>query len=369
MSYSYTWIFSRDNNTVSEFNETGSTLWELWHEAANKIETIDIAKLNGSTEDDYYANDIYEGDNSITESLQPVDVYSYTDEDWKRNPLILVDVETINSNWYGHCIVLTPKMPVAANDMLAIKLLFDSESNANKVTMVIHPSPGDKYGMVLGEYINPGSQSFAIDRGQYAIIGITQNIKNLNIQKDHGMCIDYDPANSRIKCYLEKSKLDEYVLYAENHCYGLCRIPQAETIFALTDNQTVKDSPECPDISEYFCMKNTLSFNMKKLEEHCPHQCNIRSVHANMKVNDLSGDESIDQILIQLYFQDNIIHTLDEYLVFDFNSILTAAGGSMGLFLGFSFFDFGIMMAEHFFDIMDKIYIALNKPFTFRRKQ
>ena len=33
---------------------------------------------------------------------------------------------------------------------------------------------------------------------------------------------------------------------------------------------------------------------------------------------------------------------MEEYVLVDFFDILAAVGGSMGLFLGFSFFDFGV---------------------------
>ena len=41
--------------------------------------------------------------------------------------------------------------------------------------------------------------------------------------------------------------------------------------------------------------------------------------------------------LISMYYQSDHLRLLEEYLVFDFNSILVAMGGSLGLFLGFSF--------------------------------
>ena len=40
------------------------------------------------------------------------------------------------------------------------------------------------------------------------------------------------------------------------------------------------------------------------------------------------------------YYSDRML-LLEEYLVFDFSSILVAIGGSLGLFLGFSFFQCG----------------------------
>ncbi len=47
-----------------------------------------------------------------------------------------------------------------------------------------------------------------------------------------------------------------------------------------------------------------------------------------------------DLMYANLYYQSAMVTVSSEVLLLDFNAILAAVGGSMGLFLGFSFFDF-----------------------------
>ena len=67
----------------------------------------------------------------------------------------------------------------------------------------------------------------------------------------------------------------------------------------------------------------------------CPNSCIEISYEIMSKriPHDLSN-----MALISMYYQSDHLRLLEEYLVFDFNSILVAMGGSLGLFLGFSFF-------------------------------
>ena len=48
-----------------------------------------------------------------------------------------------------------------------------------------------------------------------------------------------------------------------------------------------------------------------------------------------------DLALVYMSYHSDRMLLLEEYLVFDFSSILVAIGGSLGLFLGFSFFQCG----------------------------
>ena len=47
-----------------------------------------------------------------------------------------------------------------------------------------------------------------------------------------------------------------------------------------------------------------------------------------------------DMTLISMYYQSDHLRLLEEYVVFGINSILVAIGGLLGLFLGFSFFQY-----------------------------
>ena len=72
-----------------------------------------------------------------------------------------------------------------------------------------------------------------------------------------------------------------------------------------------------------------------ELNDLCPNSCTEISYETMSKSipHDLS-----DMTLISMYYQSDHLRLFEEYPVFDFTSILVAIGGSLGLFLGFSFF-------------------------------
>ena len=90
----------------------------------------------------------------------------------------------------------------------------------------------------------------------------------------------------------------------------------------------------------------------EELNEVCPNSCTEIGYETMSKTipHDLS-----DMALISMYYQSNHLRLLEEYLIFDFSSILVAIGGSLGLFLGFSFFQCGTEFCLKLMDIMNKL--------------
>ena len=51
--------------------------------------------------------------------------------------------------------------------------------------------------------------------------------------------------------------------------------------------------------------------------------------------------------LVSLYYDSNHMTTFEEYLNFDEQGVLVAVGGSLGLFLGFSFLQFATCIMKN----------------------
>jgi hypothetical protein len=52
---------------------------------------------------------------------------------------------------------------------------------------------------------------------------------------------------------------------------------------------------------------------------------------------------------IQFMYQNNKITVNEEVLLFNFWTMIGTVGGSLGLFIGFSYFDFGVALLDRFF--------------------
>ena len=90
-----------------------------------------------------------------------------------------------------------------------------------------------------------------------------------------------------------------------------------------------------------------------ELNDLCPNSCIEISYEIMSKriPHDLS-----DMALISMYYQSDHLRLLEEYLVFDFTSILVAIGGSLGLFLGFSFFQCATGLCSNTMDFTRRLF-------------
>ena len=99
----------------------------------------------------------------------------------------------------------------------------------------------------------------------------------------------------------------------------------------------VKACKKVASNAEYSPLLYSLADN-SQWNQICPHQCT--EITFKMSSKRTPHDISDLALVYMSYYSDRML-LLEEYLVFDFSSILVAIGGSLGLFLGFSFFQCG----------------------------
>ena len=134
---------------------------------------------------------------------------------------------------------------------------------------------------------------------------------------------------------------NESILKDCENVQNICLIPQAKDIF-----EDSFDLEQCTTKEEYECMRNLLKTNVSLRNEVCPDSC--MEINYQTISKSLPHDHPNYAILLMYYASDH--HTIkEEYLVFDFNAIIVALGGSLGLFLGFSFFQCGMTIVDNIF--------------------
>ena len=185
------------------------------------------------------------------------------------------------------------------------------------------------------------------------------------VQKDQGHCQDYPEGKSQQKCYLEKYTIKDYMKpeckTVTNDTIQACATPQAETFLREIVNRT--DLEQCITEESYKCMNLKFSTDPLRMNEKCPNPCKRVSYQLTHIMTTPIDMPYVG--LIQLYYHENAIELQEEYLIFDFASILIAAGGSLGLFLGFSFLQFSDMTMDFFIWIHNSISKGLNKGRNF----
>ena len=93
-----------------------------------------------------------------------------------------------------------------------------------------------------------------------------------------------------------------------------------------------------------------LSFLKGKSSKGCPTSCQQLQYSGKIKKFPPQVNEDIE---IAFRFPSTKILNYEEYLIYDFNGMIGAVGGSLGMFLGFSFLDF-------LFSFIDFIYEKMN---------
>ena len=262
--------------------------------------------------------------------------------------------DPINSLWYGRCSSIVLKQPRKANERLVMIFAFLGESTLpDDLVLLIHESPGARFSLVPGDFPSKGTKEERIKLGELKILGITKEVKNLKTQRDEGKCKDYDPEDSQAKCYLEQVLMakmkNESIIEDCKNATKICLIPQAKDIINILGDH---DLDQCTTKNEYDCMIDLLKTDPDLRNEVCPNPCT--------EITYITISKSLPQdmprwAILMMYYKSNYYSLLEEYLVFDFSAILVALGGSLGLFLGFSFFQCAIAMINNVITFAKKI--------------
>ena len=202
----------------------------------------------------------------------------------------------------------------------------------SELILFLHETPGARFCLIPGDYPSKGMKEEKLVLGQMKLLGISKSIKRHKIQQRNGKCIQYTLGNSQAKCYIEKVLIPKLVQNGTG-CTRICSVPQLQNILELS-NLTL--SP-CTDQAEYQCMITLLRTHPVLRDENCLPECNTISFETRSKSFPLPKK---NQAMLSLYFDSNHMTTFDEYLIFDDLGVLVAVGGSLGLFLGFSFLQF-----------------------------
>lgn len=258
------------------------------------------------------------------------------------------DYKVLNSYWFGKCSSLTLKKAKKAKEKIILGLRAPAKHD-HRLTMTLHETPGSRYDLIPGDLLT--SRSIPIDYGKITKVGINRKTKLLDVQKDQGACKDYDPMDSQALCKIHKKYLSKLLYQSQESIEGclrdgynatrLCLIPQWLTIWNLNK---FAHMDQCTTQDEYLCMLSLMNVQMENtLKNECLEPCKKIWLETFTKSIDLPKAFS-NWAFVYMYYQHDYTSEMREYLIFDFSSIVAAIGGSLGLFLGFSFLQCGSLI-------------------------
>ena len=127
----------------------------------------------------------------------------------------------------------------------------------------------------------------------------------------------------------------------------LCWIPQADYYMRLLN---LTNTEACQTLEEMAAVSSALTQAMSKGSKckDCLPICSYPSFNIEVAESIIyqPGMENITEIFLQ--WKDSSVTTYEEYQLMDFNAIVSAVGGSLGIFLGFSCLQLLLQLVQKF---------------------
>ena len=246
-------------------------------------------------------------------------------------------IEELMNPGLGLCYALTPdhkNVRFSNGDVLYVNAQF---KNKIKSLFVYFTSLENKRGMVFFDHGKQELKKHVVKLGQY--VGFSLRKKMFLNMESTQTCRDYTKSGgSFIDCMI-KSQIDCYLNGSNSNCR--CIPAQSKTQFDIM-NVTLgfcqtKDEFRCAYKRMHDCYFN------KVTTDNCPKAC-TKNIYTAIK---MEGVERKDEEIIEKNIIDFLVAyiTVEEtvyqqYYIHDVFSFIGNVGGSLGLFIGFSYTDF-----------------------------
>jgi len=292
-------------------------------------------KLNLSKYYWRYSEDLKVLDNSSYEWRIP-DTVAEFDEWWKmstydREELIetasiahgatkklieILNFTTMNTVTLGRCYTTRTNYESDSEDVLA-SITLNIPDKLDLLKIYLHDE-ADKDVIITGNFPLVNFKTIVIRRGMIYGILLT---KRIHVNKANSKC-----QNDVNECLMRRvsSKLPCYMPTAGNYAKG---------------------KAICKNMKEAY-QTNQLIYNIMEATKICGEPCELRAFdfqkfivpetsHVGLELGDKAGG---NQATLYMRFTSLVVTKSQEVVMYDFNSILSSVGGSLGLFLGFSCF-------------------------------
>ncbi len=164
------------------------------------------------------------------------------------------------------------------------------------------------------------------------------------------VCIESqnDEVYSSALCKLTKAKIP-YENRMKNSCDIVCHAASFERLVFLIN----VSSKMCTNIQQIDCHLQAIMLEammVNKYEHECPEPCTRISYSARLTTKDNHAEEVRNAVVLSLFLDSDDVTIHEEVLLFDFPTFVGSVGGSLGLFLGFSFSDFASYIIDKIFN-------------------
>ena len=238
---------------------------------------------------------------------------------------------------YGKCITLHHDRPLnGTTDFLEIAVSIVQLNFSRKIDIWFHQRGSEGF-LSLGNFVG-GVSMFVMETGSRLYFSLKKKVVKFNNDncklsetfQDHAKCLE-NSIRTKVKQKMRSDNLPCYMPYISHFvdeqadvCKRIDDLRQTlENISQTAESFITNSIPECPRP----CLKEEFTVNLRS-------------------VPDISLQHSGSRIVFHVSFDEMNVELLEEYVLFDFGAIVGAVGGSLGLFLGFSFLDVSLATSE-----------------------
>ena len=268
------------------------------------------------------------------------------DNSWKA-----FDVGKIYSSMHGLCYFIEPKYTIKPKEFgstLFGMIISDSLPNDERPSRVTFglTIKNNSFGAIEGSWMegDPLEADMSLKADSDSIMKSFYLLEyQYRLLSDPPNC---NPSNTYYQCIAEKVFFNEDWF---NNCPRKCLPIIYTTLKELASNETI---PFCETKEENRCVALKIWFQLSYLSKTCKRGCHMVQYKGRIQ----SYERIWNNTNAEIYFSFNTPTTMiiEEYLLYDFVGILGSVGGSLGLFLGFSFLGL-------FSDLIDFLQSKLNK--------
>ena len=256
--------------------------------------------------------------------------------DKEGNPFMKVEELMLPNAGLCHALVSNPKYRLGLNDMMYIFALFEKEVKIPKVDFNI-VSPVDRYKLLLHKRGNLKPLIISSEKGKWVDANIQQYKWNFLQSKRY--CRHYSVEKGTYMECVMKSQVD---CYLTNGPIEGCRcIPEniLKTYFEIYPTSW----KACQTTSEYkLCMGIWWDCSFRKYfsrKRKCPLACTKEKYKGEKRIID-GNRIPPNLVMLRLAYKSMDVETHNEVLIQELSSFIGTVGGSLGLFIGFSYTGF-----------------------------
>ncbi len=198
--------------------------------------------------------------------------------------------------------------------------------------------PEERYGVFFDYWVGVTPYSFSVDMGHSATLYWEKSIHIINEDTD-SVCNNYADDDSVIRCSYQLMAEDLRRKFLKS-CDKMCAIAPFRTLMELSTDG--KDLNFCKTKQEISCLGNintVVEFTLA-----CAKPCEQNSYGGRLLSKNVYEGDGI--IVLQFMLNSAEVSTHEEVLLFDFVTFIGSFGGSLGLFVGFSFLDFTTLITD-----------------------